>query len=147
MQTYKPPISYNLIMTQEGNSFNHTKGMTADKIAIVGEIEHARRHCLRSAVVSGQEEDGESAFKFLVWAKQLQNMRRKYMARWFPNIDTKHWCLCKSAACLRQLSYELGNEGDLLREIDTIVDEIWESATGEDLSDCAACKEDQKTPE
>lgn len=134
-------------MTQESNSFNHVKGMTADKIAILGEIEHARRHCLRSAVVCKQEEDGDEAFKFLVWAKQLQNMRRKYMGEWFPNIDTKHWCLCKSAACLRQLVYELGNDGNMLTEVDTIVDEIWEDATGEDLSDCAACKEDQKTPE
>jgi len=134
-------------MTEETNSFNHGKGMTADKIAFIGELEHARRHCLRSAIVLAQEEKAEDAFKFLVWAKQFQNERRKYMGRWFPNIDAKHWCLCKSAACLRQLSYELGDDGDMLREIDTIVDEIWEDATGEDLSDCAACKEDQKTPE
>lgn len=131
----------------DAKTFNHGKGATADKITILGEMEHARRHCLRSAVVMAQEEKAEDAFKFLVWAKQLQTMRRKYMTKWFPNIDSKHWCLCKAAACLRQLSYELGDDGDLLREIDTIVDEIWEDATGEDLSDCSVCKEDKNTPE
>ena len=130
----------------DAKTFNHSKGATADRIAIIGEMEHARRHALRSAVVLSQEEKSDDAFKFLVWAKQLMDLRRKYMMQWFPNVDAKHWCLCKATACLRQLAYELGEDG-LLQSIDTITDEVWEDATGEDLSDCAACKEDKNTPE
>ncbi len=71
-------------------------------------------------------------------------MRRNYMSKHFADIDSKHWCLCKSTACLRQLAYEVdGSDRDFLSEIDTIVDEVWESATGEDLSDCSACREDK----
>ena len=133
-------------MTEEPQIFNHIKGATADKIAILSELEHARRHAIRSAAVLAQEEKEEDAFKFLVWAKQMMDLRRKYMAQWFPNIDTKHWCLCKSMACLRQLTYELG-QGDLIDAIDIIVDEVWGDAIGEDLSDCSVCKEDKKEGE
>ena len=127
-------------------TFNHNKGAIADRISILGEMEHARRHALRSAVVLLQEEKEDDAFKFLVWAKQLMDIRRKAMTKWFPNIDTKHWCLCKATACLRQLTYELG-EKDVMQEIDTLTDEVWEDATGEDLSDCEACRSDKNTPE
>ena len=135
-------------MEEHQNAFNHAKAGTSDRIAVVGEIEHARRHALRSAAVLSTEEKDEDAFKFLVWAKQLQNMRRDYMGKHFANVDTKHWCLCKSAACLRQLAYEVdGSDIDFLKKVDTIVDEIWEDATGEDLSDCESCRTDKNTPE
>lgn len=133
-------------MTEESVSFNHGRGATSDRIATLAEMEHARRHCLRSAVALAQEEKDDEAFKFLVWAKQLMDMRRKYMGAWFPNVDTKHWCLCKSTACLRQLAYELGDQ-DLILSVDTLVDEVWEDATGEDLSECSVCREDKKEGE
>lgn len=131
--------------TSEPKTFDHAKAGTADRIALISELEHARRHCLRSAITLLLEDNRDDAFKFLVWAKQFQQMRRNYMSKHFADIDTKHWCLCKSTACLRQLAYEVdGGDGDFIAEIDTIVDEVWESATGEDLSDCSACREDKK---
>lgn len=135
-------------MEDSQETFNHTKAGTSDRIALVGELEHSRRHALRSAVTLSIEEKPEEAFKFLVWAKQLQDLRRKYMAKHFGNIDTKHWCLCKSTACLRQLAYETeGDDIDFLVEIDNLVDEVWGDATGEDLSDCIACADDKKAGE
>lgn len=128
----------------EPKPFNHGKASTSDRIAVVSEMEHSRRHALRSAIVLSTEEKPEEAFKFLVWAKTLQDMRRAYMGKHFANIDTKHWCLCKSAACLRQLAYEVeGDDIDFLREVDNLVDEIWGDALGEDLSECLACKDDK----
>lgn len=126
--------------SSEPKTFNHAKASASDRISLVSEMEHARRHALRSAIVLSIEEKPEEAFKFLVWAKTLQDMRRAYMGKHFANIDTKHWCLCKSTACLRQLAYEVeGDDIELLREVDNLVDEIWGDALGEDLSDCDVC--------
>ena len=133
---------------EQTKTFNHTKASTADRISIVGELCHARRHAIRSAIVLYTEEKAEDAFKFLVWAKQLMDMRRAYMGKHFANIDTKHWCLCKSTACLRQLAYEVeGDDSEFLVELDNLVDQVWGDALGEDLSDCEACKEDKSAIE
>ena len=133
-------------MEESSKGFNHEKGGVADRISIIGELEHARRHAIRSAIVLYTEEKPEEGFKFLVWAKQLQDMRRNYMGKHFAGIDTKHWCLCKSTACLRQLAYEVeGDDSEFLVEVDNLVDQIWSDATGEDLSECESCREDKKS--
>lgn len=133
-------------MEESSKGFNHEKGGVADRISIIGELEHARRHAIRSAIVLYTEEKAEEGFKFLVWAKQLQDMRRAYMGKHFMNIDTKHWCLCKSTACLRQLAYEVeGDDSEFLVEVDNLVDQIWSDATGEDLSECESCRKDKKS--
>lgn len=133
---------------EQTKTFDHKKGSTSDRIAVVGELEHARRHAIRSAIVLYTEEKTEDAFKFLVWAKQLMDMRRAYMGKHFANVDSKHWCLCKSTACLRQLAYEVeGDDSEFLTEVDNLVDQVWSDALGEDLSDCEACKEDKSAIE
>ena len=133
---------------EEPKTFNHAKASVADKIALLSELEHTRAHAIRSAIVLQTEEKEDESFKFLVWAKQLLDMRRKFMGKWFPDIDAKHWCMCKATARLRQLAYEIGGDDiELLVAIDTLADEVWGDAIGEDLSDCAACKEDKNTPE
>lgn len=135
-------------MEEPQKPFNHAKAGTSDRIAVIGELEHSRRHAIRSAIVLYTEEKPEESFKFLVWAKQLQDLRRNYMGKHFANIDTKHWCLCKSTACLRQLAYEVeGDDCEFLTEVDNLVDQIWGDATGEDLSDCEACATDKKAGE
>lgn len=126
----------------EEKTFNHKKTGTSDKIALVGELEHARRHALRSAV---SVEDEEKQFFYLTLAKQLQTIRREYMRTHFGQIADSDWCLCKTAACLRQIAYEVfESNSDELKEIDNLVDEIWGKALGEDLSDCEACKDDRE---
>lgn len=127
----------------ERENFDHAKAGVGDRIAAVGEMEHLRRHALRSAISS--EEGSELAFSCLVWAKQLQDMRREYMRKHFGEIDDKLWCMCKSAACLRQLAYEVdGDDINLLKEVDNLVDDIWGTAVNKDLSDCETCRADRE---
>lgn len=127
----------------ERENFDHAKAGVGDRIAAVGEMEHLRRHALRSAISS--EEGSELAFSCLVWAKQLQDMRREYMRKHFGEIDDKLWCMCKSSACLRQLAYEVdGDDVNFLKEVDNLVDDIWGTAVNKDLSDCESCRADRE---
>lgn len=127
----------------ERENFDHAKAGVGDRIATVGEMEHLRRHALRSAISS--EEGSELAFNCLVWAKQLQDMRREYMRKHFGEIDDKLWCMCKSSACLRQLAYEVdGDDINFLKEVDNLVDDIWGTAVSKDLSDCETCRSDRE---
>jgi len=121
-------------------SMDYDKLNVTDSLALVGELEHTRRHLLRSA----QYADEEDQVFYLVLAKQCQEARRKYMEKNFP-VDTKLWCLVKCAATLRQLTYETATKDlEFLKEIDSIVDEIMEKATGKDLSECESCASDRK---
>lgn len=130
---------------QTEKTFNHSKASVSDKINLISELEHIRRHALRAAVSTLEERDDDSEFaRYLILAKRAQTLRREYMRKHFGELKDPDWCLCKSAACLRQLAYEVC-EGDTeeLREIDDFVDEIWGEALQMDLSDCAVCKEDR----
>lgn len=130
---------------EQSKTFNHGRAAKSDLIAIVGELEHARRHAIRSANVK-KEDDSEESFRFLVWAIQAKEMRRELMQKYFGDIKPEYWCLCKSMACLRQLAYETcDNDPDFLKDVDGLVDSVWGAALGEDLSDCEACREDKKS--
>lgn len=139
-------------MDEQEKTFNHDKASVSDKIRMVGELEHARAHALRAAASAIEEESDDSEFtereegtRYLIIAKQAQTLRREYMRKHFGNLKDTDWCLCKAAACLRQIAYEVC-EGDVeeLREIDDFVDEIWGEALGMDLSDCVACRSDRQ---
>lgn len=131
--------------TNVEKTFDHAKTGTSDKIALVAELEHIRRHALRAAASTWREEDDSESVRYLVLAKRAQTLRREYMRNHFGEIKDSDWCLCKSAACLRQLIYEV-NEGwpEELKELDDFVDEIWGAALGKDLSECVACREDRQ---
>ena len=123
--------------------FNHAKASASDAIRLIGELEHIRSHALRSATVSLAEDNSEKVFDYTVIAKRAQLLRRDFMRKHFGDIDLKDWCLCKSAACLRQIAYEIfESDVEELSEIDNLVDEIWGKALGKDLSDCEACVAD-----
>ena len=129
----------------ESKSFNHNKASVSDKIRLIGELEHIRAHALRSAASAlGEESDDSESTRYIILAKRAQTLRREYMRKHFGELKDTDWCLCKAAACLRQITYEVC-EGDVeeLREIDDFVDEIWGEALGVDLSDCVVCKEDR----
>lgn len=128
-------------MEEKKDIFNHKKAAVSDDIRLVAELEHIRAHALRSAVVA---EGTEEEMFFLLTAQRAKELRRQFMQDHYPNIDSKLWCLCKSAACLRQVAYEIwGEKAEFLKQIDALVDDIWGKATGEDLSDCEACRNDQ----
>lgn len=130
---------------QEQEKFDHSKAGISDKIALVSELEHARRHAVRSAVAVWREEDDSESKRYLLLAKEAQRLRREYMKKHFGELKNPDWCLTKVAACIRQLAYEVC-EGDSLelKELDDYVDELLEGALGVDLSDCEACSSDRE---
>ena len=134
-------------MDSDKKTFDHGKASVADKIRLISELEHIRAHALRSAASAlGEERDDSESTRYILIAKRAQTLRREYMRKHFGELKDTDWCLCKSAACLRQIVYEVC-EGDVeeLREIDDFVDEIWGEALGMDLSDCVACREDKES--
>ena len=133
-------------MEDQEKTFDHRKAGTADKILVLAELEHIRRHALRSAL-SLYNEDAPDDVEWLHYATitaQAPAVRSEYQQKHFGDLSEYDWCLCKSAACLRQLAYETQeNDYRMLKMVDDLVDEIWGEALGEDLSDCAACREDR----
>ena len=133
-------------------TFDHGKASTADKIALLGELQHGRRHCVRAAASAWREEDDSDSRQYLIWAKRFQEIRREYMKKHFGKLKETDWCLMKVCAELRSLAYEVC-EGDVdeLKEIEDLIDEITGKALGMNMSDCLACREDyqsgQESPE
>ena len=129
-------------MDNEKKIFDHETASVSDQIRLISELEHIRAHALRSAVVA---EGTDDEMFYLVLAQQAKELRRAYMQDHFPDIDSKLWCLCKSAATLRQIAYEIwGEKAGQLKEIDNIVDSIWGKALGKDLSGCESCAKDME---
>lgn len=131
-------------MENEGKTFNHNKASIGDKIALIGALEHGRRHSLRSAVSVWREDDDSESTQYLIWAKRFQTIRREYMKNHFGELKEADWCLVKVCAELRQLAYEVC-EGDAeeLKEIEDLIDEITGEALGMDMSSCLSCREDR----
>lgn len=115
----------------------HSKASVQDQIAYIGELEHARYHCIRSAHVA---KDQKEKFVYSVHAKQLQTLRREAMGKFFPDLSELDWCILKSACRLKQLAYELF-EGDLerLTKIENLTDNMISKALATDVSGCQAC--------
>lgn len=126
-------------------TFDHSKASVADKIALIGELQHGRRHCVRSAAAAWREDDDSDSIQYLLWAKRFQEIRREYMKKHFGELKETDWCLLKVCAELRSLVYEVC-EGDVeeLKELEDLVDEITGKALGMDMSDCLACRDDRQ---
>lgn len=133
-------------MDKQEKIFNHSKASVADKIALLSELEHGRRHCVRAAASAWREEDDSDSIQYLLWAKRFQEIRREYMRKHFGELKETDWCLFKVCASLRQLAYEVC-EGDVeeLKEFEDLIDEITGKALGMDMSDCLACREDYQS--
>lgn len=120
-------------------AFNYDTANVSDGIALIGELEHVRRHALRSAQLSAGTDD---EIFYMVTAKRAQELRRRYMRDHFE-ADEKLHCLGKCTAAVRQLAYETDNgDAEFLHEVDELVDSVWGKITREDLSGCEACKKD-----
>lgn len=120
---------------------DHKNLALSDKITLLGECEHLRRHCIRSAHVT---EDDEKKFYYQVKAKQLQDVRRKLQDKWL-RTDELDWCIVKSSATLKQLNSELIKDDlELFSDIERIADDLLGNALGEDLSGCKSCAADKE---
>lgn len=133
-------------MDNEGTqkTFDHDKASVADKLLLIGQLEHGRNHCLRAAVSVWREKDDSESFQYIIWAKRFQELRRKYMKEHFKELKESDWCLFKVCASLRQLAYEVC-EGKMeeLKEIEDLIDEITGTALDMDMSSCISCREDK----
>lgn len=106
---------------------------------MLGELEHTRFHCARSAHVA---KDPDKKFYYQVKAKQLQDLRRKVQDKWLKTGELD-WCIVKSSATLKQLNNEILMEDlEMFSEIERVADDLLGNALGEDLSGCASCKAD-----
>lgn len=115
----------------------------ADKLTLLGELEHGRRHCIRSM---HSVEDPDEKFYYKVKAKQLQNARRKAEEKW-ANTDEYNWCLVKVSTKIKQLNEEVFEaDDDLFSEIENIADDLLSHTLHEDLTGCSACREDKQEP-
>ena len=122
------------------SEIDHKKLSITDALSVIGELEHLRRHILRSVQYM---DDNDNKIFWLVEADKCQQLRRKYTAKYFP-VDEKYWCMVKSCGTLRQLLYET-TSGDLdeLKDIDLLVDEVMSEITGQNLSGCEMCRQDR----
>lgn len=118
---------------------NHKLLAIEDRLWLVAELEHQRRHCLRSARVA---EDKEQQFFYLVKAGEAQDLRRRVMAE-MGHISELDWCVVKSAMAIKQLNYEtMVGEEDLFRDIESFADSLTGHAFNMDMSGCKACADD-----
>lgn len=112
-----------------------------DKIALLGEIEHARHHCARSAHVA---EDHEQKLFYQVKASQAKRLRREMQATWLDTGELD-WCLVKTASRIKWLNEEVLEEDlDLFSEIEDFADSLLSHALKRDLSGCQSCHEDEE---
>lgn len=118
---------------------NHNLLSLTDRISLVGELEHIRRHALRSAKVA----KAEDKIFYEVTALQAQRLRREYQDK-FLKCDDKDWCLTKSAATLKQLAYELALDANDLEDMENLTDNILSHAYNVDLTGCESCSNDQE---
>lgn len=119
--------------------FHQTVARIEDRAALVGELEHARRHALKSGKNATERED-----KIFYYAKagEAEGLRRRLEHR-LGEIATSDWCLVKSGASIKQLNEETF-EGDmqLFEDIEIFADSLISHGVGTDISGCAACAED-----
>ena len=134
-------------MDEQEKTFDHKTAEVSDKIALLSELEHLRAHAMRSAISLFDPDDTDNIewLHYVAIAEDAKSIRREYQAKNFPDLSEYDWCLCKVAARLRQLAYEIQpTDWATLKRIDNLVDSVWGEALDMDLSDCVVCREDRE---
>ena len=121
-------------------TFNYDTANLADQITVIGEIEHAYYHAMKSA--SSLEE--EDAVYYLTAASMLKDFRRRFMREHFPDIKETDWCLLKAIETVRQRVYESTDSHKDLKEVNDLWSLITEHIFGVDMSGCVSCREDME---
>lgn len=117
---------------------HHIMGL-ADKVKLLGDLEHTRSHCVRSAHVA---ETDDEKFYYQVKSEQAKRIRREVQAKWL-NAPEKDWCLVKTSARLKWLNEEvLSDDLETFSKIEDLADDLLSHALNEDLSGCASCRDD-----
>lgn len=119
---------------------DHKRLELSDILALVGELEHVRRHALRSSHVT---KDDKKKVHYEMTAVMARNVRRELMNS-IGGVPDEDWCLVKTASAVRQLAYEIGLSGEAGQQLEQMVDQIYTQAFGQDMSGCRSCAEDRK---
>ena len=127
--------------TNDTQKFDFDTANLADQITVIGEVEHAYYHALKSA--SSLEE--EDAVYYLTVASMLKDFRRCFMREHFPDIKETDWCLLKAIETVRQRVYESTDSHKDLKEVNDLWSLITEHIFGVDMSGCASCREEMDT--
>lgn len=126
---------------------NHEVLGLEDRLHLIEELEHERRHALRAARIAHTKDDKENELFWLVTAGRCTEVRRKVQNK-LGEIETPEWCPLKSAQAIRQLNYEtMTGDIELFNELEELVDSINSHVLKQDLTDCAACKSDREMVE
>lgn len=121
----------------------HEYFATEDKLHLVEELEHQRRHALRAARIAHSKQDKEKEMFWLVTAARCKHARRKVQAT-LGEITDEEWCPLKSAQAIRQLNYEtMDGDIELFNELEELVDSINSHVLKQDMTGCDACKADK----
>lgn len=131
---------------------DHRLKSLQDSVSLVGELEHVRRHAIRSAnsirhqLLDNPEDEelAEREMHYEVIAENCKQIRRTFMEDKFNFVDDEDWCLLKGTAAMRQLAYELmPSTSKILDMTEKLIDATWGVALEEDMSGCKSCKEDR----
>lgn len=128
----------------EEKKIDHSKLNLEDRLALISELEHMRRHALRSAHAT---KDTNDEFFHLVTAATAQRLRRQVEAK-LGDISDPDWCELKSAQAIRQLNYEtMEGDQELFTELEQLVDSVNSHALKQDMSGCRGCQADRSAVE
>lgn len=121
---------------------DHQNKALADKITVIGALEHIYYHAKKSASVKIEDKNTETFFQTV--ANMARDFRRKYTAKHFPDCPEELWCLGKAVEEARQRVYESDDaDTEDLSDIDAIWAMVWGAITNEDVSGCSSCAEDK----
>ena len=121
-------------------TFNYASANLADQISVIGELEHAYFHALKSA---STVEEADAVY-YLTVASMIKDFRRDFMREHFPDIKETDWCLLKAIETVRQRVYESSNSSYKdLKQINDLWSLITEHIFEVDMSGCAVCKADK----
>ena len=127
--------------TNDTQKFDFDSANLADQISVIGELEHAYFHAIKSA--STVEEI--DAVYYLTVASMIKDFRRDFMREHFPDIKETDWCLLKAIETVRQRVYESSNSSYKdLKQINDLWSLITEHIFGTDMSGCVSCREDME---
>lgn len=117
---------------------NHEKMNTLDILWEMAELEHERRHALRTARTTA---DKDKRFRNLVRAGQAQEYRREIQHKF--DISEEEWCQAKVAMNIKQLAYEtFTGDYELFEKLEDFTDDILSDILNEDMSGCSNCRAD-----
>ena len=127
---------------------NHELKELTDKIRMVSELEHIHYHAIKSFIATSKLENTDSVEQNLTYydiASRAKELRRELRKEFCPNLTPEQWCLAKATASLEQGLFEIADSIpiELFGKTEQLVADFWQMVTGQDITECVACREDK----